>query len=170
MQFGPSNLLWESPTRLKATMIGFPHDDLDGWRGVYPPDVFIAQLDKVADGFERAAATLLDPTLKNERSVAEAAAIHFHSTANQARFVAERRALEKSNKAEEARPVLERLERILKEEEGLAKRLHGVQSSDSRIGFEASNHYYYVPIDLAEKILNCRDLLDRWLPAQKARW
>jgi hypothetical protein len=28
---------------------------------------------------------------------------------------------------------------------------------------------YYRPIDLAEKILNCRDLLDRWLPAQGAR-
>ena len=40
----------------------------------------------------------------------------------------------------------------------------------SRIGFEASNQYYYVPVDLAEKILNCRDLLDRWLPAEKKRW
>ena len=41
---------------------------------------------------------------------------------------------------------------------------------DSRIGFEASNQYYYVPLDLVEKVLNCRDLLDRWLPAQRAKW
>ena len=38
------------------------------------------------------------------------------------------------------------------------------------MGFEASNHYYYVPLDLVEKMLNCRDLLGRWLPAQRTRW
>jgi hypothetical protein len=26
-----------------------------------------------------------------------------------------------------------------------------------------------VPVDLAEKVLNCHDLLDRWLPAQLAK-
>jgi len=36
-----------------------------------------------------------------------------------------------------------------------------------RIGFEASNHYFYVPADLLEKVINCRDLLDRWLPGLK---
>jgi len=35
---------------------------------------------------------------------------------------------------------------------------------DSRIGFEASNQYYYVPVDLMEKVLNCRDLLARTIP------
>ena len=29
--------------------------------------------------------------------------------------------------------------------------------------FEASNRYYHVPLDLVEKGLNCRDLLERWL-------
>jgi hypothetical protein len=32
---------------------------------------------------------------------------------------------------------------------------------DSRLGFEASNQYAYVPLDLVEKVLNCRELLDR---------
>jgi hypothetical protein len=27
-----------------------------------------------------------------------------------------------------------------------------------------------VPIDLAEKVINARDLLDRWLPAERRRW
>jgi hypothetical protein len=35
---------------------------------------------------------------------------------------------------------------------------------------EASNQYYYVPLDLGEKMLNCHDLLTRWLPAQRARF
>ena len=36
----------------------------------------------------------------------------------------------------------------LRNELSLAKRLLAIQSRDSRIGFEASNQYYYVPADL----------------------
>jgi hypothetical protein len=42
----------------------------------------------------------------------------------------------------------------------LARELFTLASQDSRIGFEASNHYYYVPLDLVEKVINCRALLD----------
>ena len=49
-------------------------------------------------------------------------------------------------------------------------RLHAIQARDSRIGFEATTQYYYVPVDLGEKVLNGRDLLDRWLPSERARW
>ena len=50
-----------------------------------------------------------------------------------------------------------------------ARQLHRLQLRDSRLGFEASNQYYYVPMDLAEKMLNCQDLLNRWLPAERQR-
>ena len=184
MQYGPSNLLWAEPTGYHATMIGFPYDDLDGWRAVYPPAVFIAQFEKVADGFEQALAKLNTvfpadrsklragecQAANDEITVAEAAAIHFRTTANQARFVQTRRALAGAKAAAEARPLLQTLETILQDEIRLARRLHALQSRDSRLGFEASNHYYYVPADLAEKVLNCRDLLDRWLPAQRAKY
>src|SRR6185295_4969177 len=92
------------------------------------------------------------------------------STANQARFVQARRALALTKTMEAARPVLASLERMVKNEIELARRLHALQTRDSRIGFEASNQYYYVPLDLAEKVLNCRDLLDRWLPLQRTSW
>lgn len=157
LQMGPANPLWEAPTKYKATMVGYPYDDLDAWRAIYPPEVFASQLEKVADGFDRAAAALASapsPALREELSVAEAAAIHFRSVANQARFVLARRAA-----ASEGRRAA--LERLLRSELALAKRLHALQSADSRLGFEASNHYYYVPLDLAEKVLNCRDLLSR---------
>ena len=42
---------------------------------------------------------------------------------------------------------------------GNAKALFRLTSQDSRIGFEASNHYYYVPQDLVEKVINCEHLL-----------
>ena len=183
MQVGPANPLWGEPTGYRATMVGFPYDDLDGWRAVYPPEVFIGQFEKVATGFERAHAKLKAAfpdheyqgsiqklvARYQELNVGEAAAIHFRSVANQARFVMERRRLKGAESQASVQSACAELERLLRAEIELARRLHGVQSRDSRIGFEASNQYYYVPVDLAEKVINCHDLLIRWLPAERSR-
>ncbi len=179
-QVGPANPLWAAPTGYHASMTGFPYDDLDAWRAVYPPDVFIRQFEKVADGFEQTLAqleTAIAPDRESlsrahreavdaELSVAGAAAIHFRSVANQARFVMARRALLAAKSPSDAAAPATELKQLLERELALAKRLHAIQSRDSRLGFEASNHYFYVPGDLAEKVLNCRDLLDRWLASQ----
>jgi hypothetical protein len=145
LQLGPANLLWAQPTGYSASMVGFPYDDLDGWRAVYPPEIFIAQLEKVAKGFQSA---LRHAAAHSDSDIAEAAAIHFQSTANQAKFVLARRAGDKS-----------KMRKVISDEIELARRLYAIQSRDSRIGFEASNHYFYVPADLAEKIINCKYLL-----------
>ena len=42
-----------------------------------------------------------------------------------------------------------------------AKRHLALVRADSRIGYECSNHYFYLPHDLIEKILCCRDVFDR---------
>lgn len=160
-------------------MVGFPYDDLTGWRSVYPPQVFISQMEKVATGFAGGVATFhaalpVRPTtnsdfaLLGELRIASAVELHFRSVANQARFVFARNALAKTATAAEAFPLLAELERLLQNEMKLARELHSVQRVDARIGFEASNQYYYVPVDLMEKVLNCQDLLERWLPAQRA--
>jgi hypothetical protein len=165
-QMGPANLLWDRPTGYRATMVGYPYDDLNSWRAVYPPEIFAAQLEKVSAGFEEAlrelntqaesvqAAPRERQALTEESRVIEAAMIHFRSAANQARFVMNRG----DGKGSAAVSAVAR-ERILKEEIQLAKRLHTLQTCDSRLGFEATNHYFFVPVDLAEKILNCRYLL-----------
>jgi hypothetical protein len=174
-QLGPANLLFAEPTRYHASMTGFPYDDLDAWRAIYPATVFIQQFDAVADGFSAtldelktgAAAALASATPEQRRAfggdcgLAEAATIHFRSTANQARFVLARRALAAAQGPEEALQQKAALRKILQDEIALAQRLCHLQSRDSRIGFEASNQYFYLPIDLAEKVLNCRDLLAR---------
>jgi hypothetical protein len=181
MQVGPANPLWGEPTGYAASMVGFPYDDLDGWRAVYPPEVFIGQFEKVAIGFERAHAGVtaafqacrgkLNAAQKaaalKELNVGEAAAIHFRSVANQALFILARRRLAGAKSQDDAQSACAELERLLRAEMGLARRLHALQSRDSRIGFEASNQYYYVPLDLAEKVINCQDLLTRWLPAER---
>ena len=173
LQFGPSNLLWSTKTGYSATMIGFPYDDLDAWRSIYPPQVFISQLEKVASGFAESLPALrshvhASPRLMEEANIAEAAALHFQSAANQSRFIVARDRLAAAD-AQSSAARLTEIELLLRAEIQAARRLYDLQSSDSRIGFEASNHYYYMPLDLVEKILNCQDLLERWLPEERKR-
>ena len=43
----------------------------------------------------------------------------------------------------------------------MAKILMDIVRKDSRIGFEASNHYYYTLNDLAEKVITCQYIIDQ---------
>ena len=176
LQVGPTNLLWESPTGYAASMVGIPYDDLAAWRSIYPPEVFSGQLLKITDGFDAALKALQaaageapSQALREEMQVIEASSIHFRSVADQVQFVVARDQLAAQPTGDSAKQALDIIERILKEEIDLAQRLYTIQRTDSRIGFEASNHYFYVPVDSLEKIINCRDLLDRWVPAQRAK-
>jgi hypothetical protein len=181
MQMGPANPLWAEPTGYAASMVGFPYDDLEHWRAGFPVDVFIGQFKKMAQGFSQALATLRKAlaerdieagqaaALAREMDVAQVCAIHFQSVANQARFVQMRQVLAGAQNAQQAHVPLEALERVLKSEMHLAIQLHAIQKRDSRIGFEGSNHYFYVPADLVAKVINCRYLLTHWLARERAK-
>jgi hypothetical protein len=176
MQAGPANLLWEKPTGYSATMVGIPYDDVTSWIGAYPVNVFIAQLIKIADGFDQGLVQLREKikdltlpeneniALKRECNIAETVAIHCRSAAYQANFISLRDRLSSEKEDSTKRLIINELDAILRNEIVLAKRMYILQSCDSRLGFEASNHYFYTPGDLIEKVLNCRDLLARWLP------
>jgi hypothetical protein len=167
-QIGPANLLFAERTGYRATMVGIPYDDLDGWRAVYPRPVYAEQMAKTAAAFARASDRLRDLSnragsrrraLEEEADLARVCAIHFESAANQAKFVIEREAL-RSDKGPHSRTAAQtRIRALLRREAELASQLHAIQGRDSRIGFEASNQYYYVPQDLIEKVLNCERLL-----------
>ncbi len=43
----------------------------------------------------------------------------------------------------------------------VAKRMLDLVEYDSRIGYESSNHYFYIPQDLMEKIIGCRYVLEQ---------
>ncbi len=47
----------------------------------------------------------------------------------------------------------------------LVLKLHDIMMKDSRIGYEASNHYYYTTNDLKEKIINCATLKKYYMEA-----
>ncbi|MBI5817564.1 MAG: hypothetical protein HZA88_01110 [Verrucomicrobia bacterium] len=172
VQWGPANPLYPSKTGYRATMWGIPYDDLDRWRGPYPPDVFATQFEKMVQEWNPGIAELrlaVKKTPPNRRKevqadlrFAEAAAIHFQAVANQSRFVIARDALAKDPKTlspEQRRHFQAEIKRCLESEIALARQLWTLVREDSRIGFEPSCHYFYLPLDLVEKVVNCRWLL-----------
>lgn len=167
LQAGPSNLLWSKETNYKSTMVGLPYDDLTSWRSIYPETVFISQLEKVCRGFAEGVEVLRTAIsgksaddskiqVQKELNIAESILLHYGSIINQSNFIIKRRMLSASNSAE----VKADLRKILQSEMDMAFKLAEIQGSDSRIGFEASNQYFYVPQDLFEKVLNCSKLID----------
>ncbi|WP_236977965.1 hypothetical protein [Membranihabitans maritimus] len=159
-QYGPANLLYENPTNYGATMVGFPYDDLDGWRGSYSPESFTNQFRKLSEKWKEGLGefekifTEVDPDRKEivlkDYGIAKAVYLHYTSVANQCEFI-----MKRGIESEKGR-LLE----IVKEEIQLAKELYEITCHDSRIGFEATNQYYYLPEDLMEKVISCNYILD----------
>lgn len=161
MNYGPMNLFHLKPTGYAATMIGFPYDDLEKWRGPYPEDIFENQFKIVTAGWKQglevldAAASEVKPEEQAEfaelRTISEAAYCHLRSTYLQIRFVRARsNGFDKKVMAESVREEME-----------LTLKLYDIVRRDSRIGFEASNHYYYSLNDLREKVVSCAGILEK---------
>jgi hypothetical protein len=156
LQLGPANLLHAKPSSYRSTMVGFPYDDLTHWRGPYPANVFIAQLDKLTAAWDAGLADLqraadaappdLRPAARRELRLAQAAGLHFASVAAQSRHVQLR------HDPAAAKPLIEA-------EAARAQALYRLQQQDSRLGYEPSNHYYYLGQDLQEKVVQCHHLL-----------
>jgi hypothetical protein len=166
---GPANPLYLKPTGYRATMVGLPYDDLKAWRSVYPAEVWIGQMEKVRAGFERgcglwekAVPLAAGPARREagrEAGLFRAVGLHIASCANQARFVAARdRLLAAADEAARAAGRTE-LREAAQAELAAAKELLPLAQADARIGYESSNHYFYIPQDLLEKVLSCRGVL-----------
>lgn len=174
-QVGPANLLYLEPTGYPSTMVCFPYDDVNGWRGIYPVEVLAGQFEKAASGWRKGLAIWKEAIGKMEGPrehanahsdlvVAEAAGLHFDSVANQIRFILARNALRGGSvNQDETDAAVAMMRTKAHAEIKNAERLFELTRQDPRIGFEASNHYYYLPLDLVEKVVNCESIL-RALP------
>ena len=156
--YAPAAPFYPEKTGYRATMIGFPYDDMDTWRSIYPAEVFEAQFEKLVDGWQ-GGLTLLRPHLgRSERfdefaRMAFAAYHHFASTLHHIRFVRLRDVLAADPGSGAVKAALAE---VLEQERGLVLAHIGLRLADSRIGYEASNHYFYTLQDLKEKLLNIR--------------
>jgi hypothetical protein len=160
VNFGPMNILHLENTEHKATMIGFPYDDLKAWRARFSEDILEEQFRKLStrwgEGLEFlscAAKYVPKDQIKNiieQKNISLAAYCHFRSTYLQIKFI----------RLRDRDLIKQKLEEVVKEELELAVKLHDVMRNDSRIGFEASNHYFYSLNDLREKVINCEYILN----------
>ncbi len=160
-QHGPANLLRLSPTGLKPGMILFPHDALADWCGAYPPQVVHSQFSKLAAGwrqgldqFRTAMKTATPQHAALDLAIAETCLHHFESVANQVRFYMLRGTPSTADTRKE-------LEALVRDELRISKAQFSLVRKHSILAFEGSNHYYYRPLDIAEKILNCHWTLEQ---------
>jgi hypothetical protein len=171
VQVGPANPLYPSPTGYHATMTGIAYDDLQAWRGPYEPEVFAGQFAKVAEAWrpgldELGQAVSSTPAnlagdARAELCFARAAYWHFLSVANQARFTAARSALSAaSNTPSQRLALVSAMKQAIAAELQAAGALWRVARENSCIGYEAANQYFYLPIDLLEKVVSCQYLME----------
>ena len=159
-QWGPANPLYWTPSGYEATMVGMPYDGFSRgapgriWRGRYTEEEWLDLRGKVADGFA-AGCRLFESALaampsdrrreaERELGLFRAEQLHFRSSVDQAQFI---QARDRGDRAEMRRLAAAELE--------TAKALLPLVRADSRIGYECSNHYFYLPRDIGEKILTC---------------
>jgi hypothetical protein len=165
-QHGPANLLRAKPTGIRNSMILFPQDDYKSWSGKYPPEMACREFSRIAARWQAAlgdyrkamtiAAAEGREGAMEDLAIAETCWIHFQSTANQLEFYILR-------DGEPSADAKARMRELASREIDLASRLYPLAKRHSVIAYEASNHYYYRPTDLLEKIVNCRYLLDHEL-------
>ncbi len=164
LQHGPANLLRLHPTGLAPGMILFPHDAYMNWKGAYPAPVVQKLMAALAARWRDGLAILEKlgpphtPEAALELAIARTCHTHFESTANQVEFYLLR------DEAPAATPhrqhvIRRRMIELAVRERALALVQYAVTRDESLIGYEASNHYYYTPADLLEKVLNCESVI-----------
>ena len=99
-------------------------------------------------------------TARKDMGVAETCYLHSQSAAHQIRFFRLRDELG-SAQWQRRKGVAKEMVQIAEEEIRLARRQYVITRQDSRIAYEATCDYFYRPLDLLEKIINCQDVIQR---------
>ena len=157
---GAANLFYPEPTGMKATMTGFPYDDLTGWccahpgdelAGTpYPPEILENQYRKLCEQWEKGLAVLKDMPTCEFYDMALYGYTLFKSTHNHIRYVRQR---------DGERNAAIMRDAVASERE-LALLAYRIMLRNAAVGFEAANHYYVTRANLAEKLVQCDYLLE----------
>ena len=149
--FGPQNLgcanpFYEENTGLPSSMVGFPFDNLDMWRGYYSRSLFKKRFEEITDFWKQGLEELEGVKEYNSTSmkrIAEAVFCVLRSTYLQTKWI-----LSKDLDA-------------ASEEFENTKRMIVLASEDAAIGFEACNHYLYTENTLLEKLISLQKILKK---------
>lgn len=147
-QWGPAAPIYPKPTGYTATMVGLPYDDLESWRAQYPADVYARLMGAVADGFAEGCRLMEGVADPKELALFRAEGMHFETCRDLTLYVMAR-----------AKGATSAMRTAVQRERTRAKAYWPLVRGDSRIGYESSNHYFYIPNDVLEKVLACRLIL-----------
>ncbi len=153
---GVSNPFFDIPTGYDATMTCYAYDDVEHWRAIYPLDVFENQFKIVSEKWQVGMKLLED-----ESELADISYISyslFRSSYNQIKFVRLRDAYNKAESLELAQKLVE----TISEEKEIAQKVYEIMCRRPEVGFEAANHYYYSKGMIAEKVINCNWLIEKY--------
>lgn len=162
LYFGPqnggvSNLLYAEPTGYRATMTCFSYDDVERWRGNYPPEILENQFRLVSERWREGLAALKG--MEGELSdIAYIGYSLFRSSYHQIRFIR----LRTKYLQQPSETLCRELTDVISAEKKLAERVYKIMKRRPEVGFEAANHYYYSTGMILEKIINCHALLAQY--------
>ena len=143
---GPANLWDIEPEEKGSTMVCFAYDDIESWVDPYGAETYLSQMD-ILRHFWSEGIELLEQAEKNEKTeellrYAKVVYCHYMSDILQTKFALCKR-----------KGDGEGMLRCVRDERVNAEELLRLARSDAKIGYEASNHYFYTERNLREKIL-----------------
>ncbi|MBO5412488.1 MAG: hypothetical protein J6A38_05370 [Clostridia bacterium] len=143
---GSTNIWYKKRTGLDATMVCYPYDAIEQWK-TCSDEEYENCLERLLAHFERGL-ELLDTVTRNEaleelRRMAETVYVNLRSELVQFRYTK----IKETASYQDVRALIE-------EERSLTKRLYRLASVDARIGYEASNHYFFTQNSFLEKLVN----------------
>ncbi len=145
---GPSTLLYPEPTGLTGTMTCYAYDDVRGWCADFPRETIREMFRTISTRWKDGLSVIEDMEDCEFKQMAWAGYLLMYSSYLQVSFVMERDA---GNKAA--------LVEIANEERKNAILMYELMQKNATIGYEAANHYYFNRGMLAEKIINCDDVI-----------
>ncbi len=163
---GAANLLYPEPSGRRATMTGFPFDDVASWCGspaseiacggkktLYTAEILQKQYKKLVDEWERGLLETEDIPECEFTDMAKYCHTLFKASYNQISFY-----IERNGKCDRTK-----MQELVKSERELAETAYRIMLRNSSVGYEAANHYYVTRSMLMEKIVQCDFLLDEIL-------
>ena len=146
-QCGPSNLMYDAFAEYKSTMVGFPYDDVKSWFGYHDKEDYVTSLSSLLSLWQEGLALIENQSgntaFEQMKRYAKTVFVNLKSTLVQIEF--------NLLKAEGDKA---KLLSLIREERELTKALYELASTDCKIGYEASNHYYFTQNTFLEKIIN----------------
>ncbi len=171
-QMGPANLLFEKATGLEATMTGFPYDDLENWRSIFPIETYENQFYLLSKGFREGLNLLKNCTIdkadehsgrfKELIQITTAITCIYESCYNQIAYIRLRDSLSDLADNNRNSQISIKIRELLQYEKNIAKELFNVMIHNSTIGYEAANQYFFNKFSIMEKVICCDYLIEKF--------